>query len=106
MPTLRNNICSYYDKGFGRGYSSTALLTISILVVMTGLAWASPLGKNKIDINSASAEVLETLPGIGEARAAAIVRGRPYVSKADLLRRKILSPAEYRAIRDLVIARH
>jgi predicted DNA-binding helix-hairpin-helix protein len=58
-----------------------------------------------IDINSASQEVLATLPGIGAANAEDIVQGRPYRAKLDLLRRGIVSEATYQTIRDQVIAR-
>ena len=59
-----------------------------------------------IDINSASQEVLATLPGVGPVHAEAIVHGRPYRAKLDLLRRGIISEATYQTIRDQVIARH
>ncbi|MFL5505896.1 MAG: ComEA family DNA-binding protein [Gemmatimonadales bacterium] len=59
-----------------------------------------------IDINSASQEVLATLPGVGPVHAEAIVQGRPYRAKLDLLRRGIISEATYQTIRDQVIARH
>lgn len=58
-----------------------------------------------LDINSASIGELTMLPGIGEAKAREIVKNRPYSNKAQLLTRKILSAAEYRGIRDLIIAR-
>jgi DNA uptake protein ComE-like DNA-binding protein len=59
-----------------------------------------------IDINSASQEVLATLPGVGPVHAEAIVQGRPYRAKLDLLRRGIISEATYQTVRDQVIARH
>jgi DNA uptake protein ComE-like DNA-binding protein len=58
-----------------------------------------------IDINTATVEQLKTLPGIRDAKAAAIVKNRPYLNKAQLLSRKVLSAAEYRQIRELIIAR-
>lgn len=48
-----------------------------------------------IDPNRASAATLEALPGIGPARAAAIVAGRasgPYCAAADLVRVRGLGP--------------
>ena len=45
---------------------------------------------NTIYINSASKEELETLWGVGEARAEAIITGRPYSSIDELITRKIV----------------
>ncbi|HEX4780014.1 MAG TPA: helix-hairpin-helix domain-containing protein [Usitatibacter sp.] len=59
----------------------------------------------KIDINSASEKELATLPGIGEARSKAIVKGRPYKGKDELVQKKILSQSVYDKIKDDVIAK-
>lgn len=45
---------------------------------------------NTISINNASLTELDTLWGVGEARAKAIIEGRPYGSIEDLVTRKIL----------------
>ncbi|GAA0248460.1 hypothetical protein GCM10008965_16070 [Methylorubrum aminovorans] len=58
-----------------------------------------------IDINSASAEELSQLKGIGEARSAAIVKGRPYRGKDELVRKKILPESVYAGIKDQIIAK-
>lgn len=58
-----------------------------------------------IDINRAGAAELMTLKGIGEARAKAIIRGRPYGRKDDLVHRGIISESVYGHIKDQIIAR-
>jgi competence protein ComEA len=58
-----------------------------------------------VDINSASAEELDKLPGIGPARAKAIMANRPYNGKDDLTQRKIIPPNVYSQIKDKIIAR-
>lgn len=58
-----------------------------------------------IDINSATQAELSQLPKIAEARSAAIVKGRPYKSKDQLLSKKIIPADVYAGIKDLIIAK-
>jgi DNA uptake protein ComE-like DNA-binding protein len=58
-----------------------------------------------VDINSASAEELDKLPGVGPARVKAIIANRPYNGKDDLTQRKIIPPNVYSQIKDKIIAR-
>ena len=58
-----------------------------------------------MDINSASEKELATLKGIGDVRAAAIVKGRPYKGKDDLVQKKIIPQSVYDGIKDQIIAK-
>lgn len=57
-----------------------------------------------LDLNTASDADLQQLPGIGPVMAAKIVKGRPYKSKDELVRRKIIPPSAYGPIKDKIIA--
>jgi len=51
--------------------------------------------KGPLDINEASSTQLLTLPGVTSQEASMIVEHRPYTSTRDLVRRHILSAAEF-----------
>ena len=58
-----------------------------------------------LDINTASAEELDALPGIGKVRGAKIIKGRPYANKTQLVSKGILNQATYDKIADKIIAK-
>lgn len=60
---------------------------------------------DRMDVNSASESDLATLPGIGEVRAKAIVKGRPYGRKDDLVKKNVLSEGVYEKIQERIIAK-
>lgn len=58
-----------------------------------------------VDINRAGKQELMALRGIGEVRAMAIIRGRPFARKDELVQRGIVPLPVYEDIRDQIIAR-
>ena len=98
--------------------TSTGLL-LALLLGISGTLWAADkdtkgpakatstqtAADEKIDINRAKADQLMKLDGIGEARAKAIIKGRPYKAKDELVEKNILPQAVYDKVKDSIIAR-
>ena len=65
----------------------------------------APAKKPKpVDINSATAEQLKTVPGVDEALAEKVIQNRPYPTRAYLVTKGVYSQSDYYKIKDYFVA--
>ena len=93
------------------------LLTVLVACLCMVSANAQPKGAKKeapaatakagapLDINSATLEQLQKLPGIGAAYSKKIIENRPYNGKDDIVAKAGVPQATYDKIKDMIIAK-
>jgi competence protein ComEA len=90
----------------GRGPGAAARRRRAGQARRRGSGQAGPKGnKALLDIFSAFAEELKTLPGVGDAYSKKIIGGRPYRARDELVEKKIIPEATYEKIKNDIIAR-
>jgi competence protein ComEA len=68
------------------------------------LAHSTHRASDPLDINTASPQQLNALPGFGPAYTRRVIAGRPYTAKNQLVTRGVIPQGAYENVSDLIVA--
>jgi len=98
---------------------ATYLITLAILAAGSSGCSLSSLEKEvkgvngsasgketRVELNSAGRKRLSALPGLTGEEADKIIANRPYVNRRDLVRKGVLSEAQFEKLKDSVYVEH
>lgn len=110
-PSVLDRAKSFLSSGQGLLATATAVVALG-----SGAIWlyrdargligaeSSQEGTLIVNINTASQEQLETVPGIGPTRAAQIIAGRPYKSVDEIVKIVGIGPGQVEGLRPFLRA--
>ena len=81
------------------------VLRLALIAAFIGAPLGAAHAADPIDVNSASKAELTALKGVGDARADAIIKGRPYKGKDELAQKGIIPQGVYDDIKNQIIAK-
>src|ERR1700748_3401896 len=101
-----NRLISYGCLGLLIGLPGVLAAGTPAVALMSPHVMAPAPAADLMDINTATADQLKTLPGIGDAYAKKIISNRPYSKKTELVQKKVIPAATYSKISSMIIAKH
>ena len=91
----------FFKSAAAAGFAATAIVPVEA----ASKKKAAPAATGLIDVNTAPAATLKTIPGIGDAYSAAIIKNRPYRGKDEIVSKAGVPQATYDKIKDKIIAK-